>query len=619
MKINRFLIIGSQLVMFGFALFISTLTPFQSNQTVGATGTYYLRGHPFNNWGAGVLMTETQTHFNKTIYYYEQFFDIGDAFKITQDQNTFVDQWNGTAVVGQINNEDWNFVYNATTNPDANIIALVAGNYRIAFNSVDYKISMLKLSEDRPKWYVGAFGTYGFTQATASYKLFNVFNSIELNGGYLNNDSSDVFYQDLYLAAGTRWKVWNLSTRYIGGERGMDPLSQNVFYSETYLDNGNETGTGDIYTQRGGTYRIYFFEDFGLDSFKIKPYIQGSYDDETPYFIAGTVVTQSNTNIVWENVINPGTGIHPSTGKSFTVRGNDQFKVLANQTIPSWNQAFTLLNTVFQVQGQVYAPVSDYLDIDPIDNQYIIKRPGVITLTYSGSILTINFTSEVTISLTHNWNDNALITLTQIAPGEYQTEVLALFENETVIPSPAGATLTVSATGFYRLTYVYKNTSTGSFPNTGTQEIQVTSSLLPGTENGITDAMKAEAFANRLYFYDACSADGTLGFGSIGQFTTLKGMITDSNTLLANEFLNDFAYGDSSREGSQTLSLTALEKYQAMVSRYQVVNPPLGLNDYNNQNFPSEMNKYAVELSALALILSFNTIILLKKFNFGKY
>jgi hypothetical protein len=211
-----------------------------------------------------------------------------------------------------------------------------------------------------------------------------------------------------------------------------------------------------------------------------------------------------------------------------------------------------------------------------------------------------------------------LISLTTIAPGEYQTEVLALFENETVIPSPAGATFTVPATGFYRLTYMYKNTSTGESPNSGTQEIQIASSLLVGTENGISDGMKAEAFANRLYFYDACSADAPLGFGSIGQFTTLKAMITDSNTLLANEVLNDFAYGDSSREGSQTLSLTALEKYEAMVARYQVANPPLGLSEFN-QTSNQGLNKYGIELSALVLILSFNTIILLKKFNFGKY
>jgi hypothetical protein len=165
---------------------------------------------------------------------------------------------------------------------------------------------------------------------------------------------------------------------------------------------------------------------------------------------------------------------------------------------------------------------------------------------------------------------------------------------------------------------MYKNTSTGESPNSGTQEIQIASSLLVGTENGISDGMKAEAFANRLYFYDACSADAPLGFGSIGQFTTLKAMITDSNTLLANEVLNDFAYGDSSREGSQTLSLTALEKYEAMVARYQVANPPLGLSEFN-QTSNQGLNKYGIELSALVLILSFNTIILLKKFNFGKY
>jgi hypothetical protein len=158
---------------------------------------------------------------------------------------------------------------------------------------------------------------------------------------------------------------------------------------------------------------------------------------------------------------------------------------------------------------------------------------------------------------------------------------------------------------------MYKNTSTGESPNSGTQEIQVTSSLLPGTENGITDAMKAEAFANRLYFYDACSADGTLGFGSIGQFTTLKSMMINSDTLLGNQTINDFAYGDSTREGTQTLLLTALEKYEAMVERYQSTNPPLGLNP--SSMIDPTLKKYSFEFAFLLVLFGINSFIIFKK------
>ena len=123
--------------------------------------------------------------------------------------------------------------------------------------------------------------------------------------------------------------------------------------------------------------------------------------------------------------------------------------------------------------------------------------------------------------------------------------------------------------------------------------------------------MKAEAFANRLYFYDACSADASLGFGSIGQFTTLKSMMINSDTLLGNQTINDFAYGDSTREGTQTLLLTALEKYEAMVERYQSTNPPLGLN-------PSSMidptfKKYSLEFVFLISVFFINAVIIFKK------